>query len=195
MNEVTMRNQETQTSSAVNVGEAGGDLQARRFALAVTATLTILALPPLGVSESNLRLASMLVAMCGTLFLMAGLVFLQKTHYAGMMLIPAAGLILLISQVGSRTGAVVIGTAFCAVMAANLLTGRCAFNRMLGINSCSARAARAAARQTAESLGLTPGVTQDDLGGVEARAQRSARGDDRGERPIVSGEVDVLVGR
>ena len=54
---------------------------------------------------------------------------------------------------GSRTGAVVIGAAFCAVMVANLLTCRCALNRMLGINSCSARAARAAARQTAESLG------------------------------------------
>lgn len=148
-----MSSQEIPTTEAVNVGVSGGDLQARRFALAVTTTLTILALPPLGVSESNLRLASMLVAMSGTLFLMAGLVFLQKTHYAGMMLIPAAGLILLVSQFGSRMGAVVIGTAFCAVMAANLLTCRCALNKMLGINSCPIRAARAAARQTAESLG------------------------------------------
>lgn len=148
-----MRNQNNQTPEAVNVGEAGGDLQARRFALAVTTTLTILALPPLGVSESNLKLASMLVAMFGTLFLMAGLVFLQKTHYAGMMLIPAAGLILLASQLGSRMGAVGIGVAFCAVMAANLLTCRCALNRMLGINSCPSRAAREAAGQAAGSLG------------------------------------------
>lgn len=148
-----MLNRISQSIEATNVGEVGGDLPARRFALAVTTTLTLLALPPLGVSESTLKLASIVVAMCGTLFLMAGLVFLQKTHYAGMMLIPAAGLILLVSQFGSRVGAFGIGALFCAVMAANLLTCRCALNRMLGINSCPGRAARAAARQTAESLG------------------------------------------
>lgn len=135
---------QSQSIDIVNVGDAGGDLTARRFALAVTTTLTVLALPPLGVSESTLKLVSILVAMCGTLFLMAGLVFLQKTHYAGLMLIPAAGLILLLSQWGSRLGAVAIGSIFCAVMAANLLTCRCALNRALGINSCRFRKAREA---------------------------------------------------
>ena len=43
----------------------------------MTTSLIILALPPLGVSESTLKLAAILVAMSGTLFLMAGLVFLQ----------------------------------------------------------------------------------------------------------------------
>jgi hypothetical protein len=94
----------------------------------------------------------MLVAMCGTLFLMAGLVFLQKTHYAGMMLIPVSGLILVASRFGGRLGAAVIGAAFCAVMAANLRTRRCGLNRIPGINSSTLRASRIV-RQTAESLG------------------------------------------
>lgn len=139
-----MRNPESQTVEAVNVGAAGGDLPARRFALAVTTSLTILALPPLGVSESMLKLAAILVAMSGTLLLMAGLVFLQKTHYAGVMLIPSAGLILLVSQVGSRMGAVAIGALFCAIMVANLLTCRCPLNRAFGINSCPFRDRKAA---------------------------------------------------
>lgn len=120
----------------VNVGVRGGDLAARRFAMVVTAGLTILALPPVGVSDSALRLVSLVVAMSGTLFLMAGLVFLQKTHYAGIMLIPAAGGMILVAQMGSRVGAVAIGLAFCAVMIFNLVTRRCMLNRLLGIHSC-----------------------------------------------------------
>jgi|CXWL01.1.fsa_nt_gi hypothetical protein len=150
-----MHNPGTQSGEAVNVGEAGGDLPARRFALAVTTSLTVLALPPLGVTESTLKLAAILVAMSGTLLLMAGLVFLQKTHYAGVMLIPSAGLILLVSQVGSRIGAVAIGALFCAVMTANLLTCRCPLNRAFGINSCPFRDRNKATEGTAVTLGTT----------------------------------------
>lgn len=150
-----MHSPESQSVEAVNVGVAGGDLPARRFALAVTTSLTILALPPLGVSAATLKLAAILVAMSGTLLLMAGLVFLQKTHYAGVMLIPSAGLILLVSQMGSRMGAVAIGLVFCAVMAANLLTCRCPLNRALGINSCPFRDRNKAAEGTAATLGTT----------------------------------------
>jgi len=147
-----MQNPGSQSGEAVNVGVAGGDLPARRFALAVTTLLTLLALPPLGVSESTLKLAAILVAMSGTLLLMAGLVFLQKTHYAGAMLIPSAGLILLVSQAGSRMGAVAIGALFCAVMVANLLTCRCPLNRAFGINSCLFRDGNKAAEGTSVTL-------------------------------------------
>jgi hypothetical protein len=136
-----MREEEALKKEGMNVGREGGDLQARWFALTVITLLTMMALPPLGVSESTLKLSAMLVAMSGTLFLMAGLVFLQKTHYAGIMLIPAASLILLVSEAGSRMGAVVIGMVFCAAIAANILTCSCALNRLMGINSCPGQSA------------------------------------------------------
>jgi len=120
----------------VNVGRAGGDLASRRFGLVVTAALTLMALPPLGVSDGALRLAGLLVAIFGTLFLMAGLVFLQKTHYAGIMLILAASGIMALARPGGRPGALAVGLSFMALMAANLLNHRCALNRLLGINSC-----------------------------------------------------------
>lgn len=120
----------------VNVGPAGGDLASRRFGLVVTAALTVMAVPALGVSDSGLRLAGLVVAISGTLFLMAGLVFLQKTHYAGIMLILSASLIMLLARPGGRPGAVAAGLAFMALMAANLFNHRCALNRLLGINSC-----------------------------------------------------------
>ena len=120
----------------INVGPAGGDLAARRFALSVTLGLTIMAIPQANVTDSTLKLASLLVAISGTLLLMAGLVFLQKTHYAGIMLIPSAGAMILVAQMGSRAGAVAIGLAFCAVMIFNLVTRRCMLNRLLGIESC-----------------------------------------------------------
>ena len=123
--------------SLVNVGVRGGDLAARRFAILVTLGLTILALPPIGVSDSALRLAALAVAMSGTLLLMAGLVFLQKTHYAGIMLIPTAGGMLALAQTGSRFGAAALGFVFFIVMAFNLVTRRCMLNRLLGIQSCS----------------------------------------------------------
>ena len=45
-------------------------------------------------------------------------------HYAGIMLIPSAGGMILVAQMGSRAGAVAIGLAFCAVMVFNLVTRR-----------------------------------------------------------------------
>lgn len=120
----------------VNVGVRGGDLAARRFAMVVTAGLTILALPSMGVSDSALRLVALVVAMSGTLFLMAGMVFLQKTHYAGIMLVPSAGGMTLLAQMGSRPGAVAVGLVFCGIMVFNLVTRRCLLNRLLGIQSC-----------------------------------------------------------
>lgn len=120
----------------VNVGRMGGDLASRRFGLVVTAVLTIMAIPPLGVNDGVLRLSALVVAISGTLFLMAGLVFLQKTHYAGIMLILSASGIMALARPGGRPAAVAVGLSFMALMAANLLNHRCALNRLLGINSC-----------------------------------------------------------
>jgi hypothetical protein len=120
----------------VNVGPAGGDLASRRFGLVVTAALTVMAVPTLGVNDATLRLAGLMVAIFGTLFLMAGLVFLQRTHYAGIMLILAASGIMALARPGGRPGAVAVGLSVMALMAANLLNHRCALNRLLGINSC-----------------------------------------------------------
>jgi hypothetical protein len=127
---------------SINVGRAGGDLPARRFALLMTIVLTVLPLPSLQVSSSTLKLVSLAVAMSGTVLLIAGLVFLQKTHYAGIMLIPSACAILATTQVGGRLGASLIGFGFSAAIAWHSLTGRCPVNRFLGIDSHDREAAR-----------------------------------------------------
>lgn len=120
-----------------NVGPRGGDLASRRFAIIVSAALTVLALPPLDVTDGVFRILALAVALSGTLLLMAGMVFLQKTHYAGLMLIPlACGMVTLV-HLGSRLAAVVLGVFFCTVMLSNLITRRCGLNRMLGIDSCA----------------------------------------------------------
>jgi hypothetical protein len=115
----------------------GGDLASRRFALVVTGGLTLMALPLSGVSENMLKLAALAVGICGTLLLMAGLVFLQKTHYAGIVLIVASGVFLALSGSGTRIGATALGVVFLFIIAANLWNRRCALNQMLGINSCA----------------------------------------------------------
>jgi len=120
-----------------NVGPRGGDLASRRFALIVSATLTVLALPPLSVADGVFRILGLAVALSGALLLMAGMVFLQKAHYAGLMLIPlSCGMVALV-HLGSRLGAVVLGIFFCGIMLTNLITRRCGLNRLLGIDSCA----------------------------------------------------------
>lgn len=121
----------------VNVGPVGGDLASRRFAFVVTGGLTAMAFPLSGVSEGPLKLAALTVAICGTLFLMAGLVFLQKTHYAGIMLIISSAAILTLASNGARFAASALGAVFMFVIAANLWNRRCGLNHMLGINSCA----------------------------------------------------------
>ena len=121
--------------TAINVGRSGGDLAARRFALAMTVALTILPLPSLELSPSTLKLVSLAVAMSGTVLLMAGLVFLQKTHYAGIMLIPSACAVMAATQMGSRFGASFIGLLFSAAIIWSFRTGRCEINELLGLDS------------------------------------------------------------
>jgi hypothetical protein len=119
-----------------NVGAEGGDLPTRRFALVVMLVLTLVAVPWLGLSYAAVKIVGLAGAIIGTLFLMAGLVFLQKTHFAGLMLIPAPLAIVGLSSVGWRWAAVLAGVVVIGVMVQNLVTRRCGFNKLLGINSC-----------------------------------------------------------
>lgn len=123
--------------SFTNVGSVGGDLTARRFTLVVMLLLTVLALPWLGLSYGVVKIAALLGAMAGTLFLMAGLVFLQKTHFAGFVLIPAPLAMVGLSALGWRWAAVLFGAAVIGWVGQNLITRRCGLNQLLGINSCS----------------------------------------------------------
>lgn len=129
--------QDRLASSTVNVGADGGDLPTRRFALLVVASLTVLAVPPLGVSYSALKISALAASMAGTLFLMDGLVFAQKTHYAGIMLIPTPLLMIGLSRLGARWLAVALGLIVLGAIVQNLVTSRCGINRLLGINSCT----------------------------------------------------------
>jgi cell division protein FtsW (lipid II flippase) len=122
----------------VNVGIQGGDLPTRYFAAGVMAALTIVASPPLGVAESTLKIFALLAAMCGTMMLMAGLVFSQKTHYAGIVLIPAPFVIFWLAKLDWEWIAVGVGMIVIAAIAQNLVTKRCGVNRLLGISSASA---------------------------------------------------------
>lgn len=120
----------------INVGAEGGDLSTRRLSVMVMLVLTTMAVPWLGVSHSMLKITALAAAIVGTLFLMAGLVFLQKTHFAGLVLIPGPLGMTGLSAIGWRWGAVALGLLVIAWLVQNLVTRRCGLNRLLGINSC-----------------------------------------------------------
>src|SRR5688572_15409094 len=109
-------------TSFPNVGTFGGDLVARRFALIVILLLTVASVPWLGFTQQQLKIASLIGAMAGSLFLMAGLVFVQKTHYAGLTLIPVPLAMVWISSTGWRWMAVLMGVVVISVMVQNLIT-------------------------------------------------------------------------
>jgi hypothetical protein len=121
----------------INVGIEGGDITARRFAVVTMLVITLMAVPWLGFSHAAVKIAALLGAMSGTLFLMAGLVFLQKTHFAGLMLLPGPLAMLALSSTGWRWTAVLFGVVFIGWMVQNLVTRRCGLNQLMGINSCT----------------------------------------------------------
>ncbi|MDZ7359880.1 MAG: hypothetical protein ONB46_04030 [candidate division KSB1 bacterium] len=120
----------------LNVGFAGGDLPARYFAAIVVLLLTIAGAPPMKLSSGALKILDLLASMSGTILLMAGLVFSQKTHFAGIVLILTA--LLMMALVSWERGwmAVLTGAVVLAWIAQNLVTKRCGVNKLLGINSC-----------------------------------------------------------
>lgn len=120
----------------VNVGTVGGDLPTRYFAAALILFLTIAVAPPLHVTYGTLKIFSLLASMSGTILLMAGLVFSQKTHFAGVMLIITAFSMMLLASSVSGWVAILIGLIVLGSITQNLLTKRCGINRLFGIQSC-----------------------------------------------------------
>ena len=129
----------------LNVGLAGGDLPTRYFAATVVLLLTIAAAPPVQLTYGAVKIFSLLASMSGTILLMAGLVFSQRTHYAGVMLISTSLLMLWLASLASEPGtstwwawlAVLIGLIVLGLMVQNLFTKRCGINKLFGIQSCS----------------------------------------------------------
>jgi len=120
----------------LNVGPVGGDLPTRYFAAVVVLLLIIAAAPPLQLTYSTVKIFSLLASMSGTILLMAGLVFSQKTHFAGIMLIPTAFIMMLLTSRISGWAAIFIGLVVLGWIAQNLITKRCGINKLLGIDSC-----------------------------------------------------------
>jgi hypothetical protein len=121
----------------LNVGFAGGDLPARYFAAAAVVLLTVLAAPPLQFAFSTLKIFALLASMSGTILLMAGLVFSQKTHFAGVMLIPTSFMMMGLAGWELAWPAVLIGLLVLGWISQNIVTKRCGINKLLGVNSCS----------------------------------------------------------
>jgi hypothetical protein len=121
----------------LNVGLQGGDLPARYYAVSVILALSIATAPPLDLSDSALKISALLASMSGTLLLMAGLIFSQKTHYAGIMLIPLPFMLVWLAGAGLAWLGVFLGLVFAGWGVQNLVTKRCGINKLLGINSCS----------------------------------------------------------
>lgn len=120
----------------VNVGMIGGDLPTRYFAAAVILLLTVAAAPPWRLPQSAIKICSLLASMSGTALLMAGLVFSQRTHFAGVMLISSALLMMVLAGWNLSWLAVLVGLIVLAVIGQNLLTKRCGINKWFGIQSC-----------------------------------------------------------
>ena len=73
----------------------------------------------------------------GVARLLAGLVFSQKTHFAGVMLIPTAFMMTGLASQEWRWVAVLLGLIVLGWITQNLVTKRCGINKLFGINSCS----------------------------------------------------------
>ncbi len=119
----------------VNVGIRGGDLPTRYFAGIALLLLTLASVPALAVSFSAIKIWALLIGMSGTILLMCGLVFSQKTHYAGLMLIFAPFVILALVARNLNWLAALMGLTFISMVTFNLVTKRCGVNRLLGIVS------------------------------------------------------------
>jgi hypothetical protein len=122
-------------SPVINVGRKGGDLQTRLFTAIVLLALVVLAAPPTGFSDSAMRIATLASAMAGTIFLMTGLVFTARTHYAGIVLTGLPLIFKLLVGWQARWIAVAFGVAVLGGIILNLSTRRCGLNKLLHISS------------------------------------------------------------
>ncbi len=117
----------------INVGMRGGDLPTRYVAALALCALTVAMW--MGSSFSALKISALLIAMIGTILLMAGLVFSQTTHFAGILLIALPFVMLACTTLGLRWLGIVIGLFFISSIIFNIVTKRCGVNKFLGIAS------------------------------------------------------------
>lgn len=118
-----------------NVGTQGGDFQTRIFSLVVLISLSWSATPYSGISLPVLKIFSLVVAIIGAQLLMIGLVFSGKTHYAGLVLLIVPLIIYWVAGTGITWLAPTIGALSLLMVIENIVTHRCALNRLLNINS------------------------------------------------------------
>ena len=122
----------------INVGVKGGDLPTRVVAGILVAGITILAAPIVAVSPSIVKIAGLASAEIGSILLMLGLFLAQKTHYAGLLLLPTPLVQIWCVSEGYGWIAVGVGLWILIWIGQNILTRRCGLNKLLGINSCEA---------------------------------------------------------
>ncbi len=122
-------------SPVINVGLKGGDLQTRAFTVIAVLTLLVMVAPPSGVSDAALRIATLATAMTGVVFLMTGLVFAARTHYAGIVLTTLPLLVKWLASAQQRWLAVVMALVALGGSLFNLTTRRCGVNKLLRISS------------------------------------------------------------
>ena len=123
------------SSTPENVGMKGGDLPTRYFAGMVILSLTLMALPMLNLTIHLFKIITLIAAMSGTLLLMAGLVFVQKTHFAGIILIPVPLLMFWAFKGDSHWLAVAVGMVILMATGENIITKRCMVNNLFGVVS------------------------------------------------------------
>lgn len=122
-------------AQVINVGTKGGDVQTRWFTAIMIVILIVLVAPPAGVADATLRIVTLAAAMAGTIFLMTGLVFAARTHYAGIVLTTLPLIVKLLITWQARWLAVVIGLLALGGSILNLSTRRCGVNKLLRISS------------------------------------------------------------
>jgi len=122
-------------SAVINVGLKGGDLQTRVLTTVVVLALIVLVSPPSGVSDAALRIATLATAMTGVVFLMTGLVFAARTHYAGIVLTTVPLLLKWLVSAEQRWLAVILGIVALSSSVLNLKTRQCGINKLLRISS------------------------------------------------------------
>ena len=124
------------TSPWRNVGLKGGDIPGRIITVVLLAILVFLVLPPAGVPFNVIKITALICSQVGIVFMMLGLYLSRKTHFAGIILIPAPLIMMWLAGMGAAWISVVLGAGFIGQALLNIITGRCGINRLIGINSC-----------------------------------------------------------
>src|SRR5436309_2103365 len=115
----------TITSPYKNVGVAGGDLLTRGVTSLGLIVLITMSLPTAGIAFPVFKITALMSAEIGAVFLMLGLFFSQKTHFAGFILIPVPLFMMWLVGIGLTWLAVVVGLGFLGECLLNLFTRRC----------------------------------------------------------------------